>query len=151
MKSRAKKLVLTALFIAIGNILPIFTMQLPGIGNMLLPMHIPILICGFICGWNYGLLAGFITPLLRSIIFGMPPLIPTACAMAFELAAYGMITGLLYKLLPKKNIFIYIDLICAMIIGRCIWGIVSIVLYGMSENKFTWGIFMTQGFMLRPP
>lgn len=135
------KLSLSALFLSLGLVLPFLTGQIPEIGNMLLPMHIPILICGFVCGWKYGLLTGFITPLLRMMLFGMPPL-TTAIGMAFELAAYGTVTGLLYKKLPKSKFRIYVSLFSAMIIGRIIWGIVSIFIYGVSGSIFSWQIFI---------
>ena len=96
------KISFSSICIALGIILPFLTGQIPEIGSMLLPMHIPVLICGFICGWKYGLLVGLITPLLRSVSFGMPPIYPTAIAMSFELAAYGFISGLLFKIVNKK-------------------------------------------------
>ena len=141
-----KKLVWAAVFLALGLILPFFTGQIPEIGNKLLPMHIPVLICGFVCGWKYGLLVGFITPLFRSLLFGMPPLL-TAIGMAFELAAYGTVTGVLYKRLGKSKARIGLSLITAMIIGRVIWGLASIVLYGISGSAFTWQIFLAGSFL----
>jgi len=135
------KIILAGLFIALGLVMPFLTGQIPSIGSMLLPMHIPVLLVGFVCGWPYGLAVGFITPLLRSLIFGMPPPFPTAVAMAFELAVYGLATGLFYKLLPKKNVFIYVSLILSMICGRIVWGIVSLILYGFADKPFTWQIF----------
>ena len=143
MNNNVKKLVLAAFFMALGIILPFFTGQIPQIGNKLLPMHIPILLCGFICGWQYGLVVGFITPLLRSMMFGMPAIMPTAIAMAFELAAYGFMTGLLYRKLPKKKYSLYISLVGAMIVG----GIVSVVLYGIQGNAFSVQIFLAGAFM----
>ena len=115
--SSTKKVVLSGITIALGIYLPFLTGQIPSIGNMLLPMHIPILLCGFICGWKYGLITGFITPLLRSAMFTMPPMFPAAIAMAFELAAYGALTGLLYKVLPKggKNVFLSLILSLSLI------------------------------------
>lgn len=139
--SSVRRLVLSGLFLALGLVMPFLTGQIPTIGSMLLPMHIPVLLCGFICGWPYGLAVGLITPLLRSGLFGMPPLFPTAVAMAFELAVYGFCTGLFYKLLPKKNVFIYISLILSMICGRIAWGTASVVLYGFSDKPFTWQMF----------
>ncbi len=100
-----KKLVLAALFLALAYLLPFLTGRIPEIGSMLLPMHLPVLICGFVCGWPYGLAVGFVAPLLRSFTLGMPPFFPTAVAMAFELAAYGAITGICYKKLPKETAF----------------------------------------------
>lgn len=142
-KSSIKNLVLSGFFIALGLVLPFFTAQIPSIGSMLLPMHIPVLICGFVCGGPAGLLVGFVLPLFRSLLFGMPPMFPTALAMAFELAAYGFLAGLFYRLLPKKNLFIYINLILSMLIGRIIWGGVSFILFSLSGSAFTWKIFMT--------
>lgn len=136
-----KKMILSALFLALGLIMPFLTGQIPEIGGMLLPMHIPVLICGFICGWRYGLLVGFITPLLRCLLFGMPPFL-TAVAMAFELATYGAATGFFYQKLQKNKARIYLSLLIAMIAGRLVWGVVSILLYGVNRNAFTWQIFI---------
>ncbi|HOL91169.1 MAG TPA: ECF transporter S component, partial [Clostridiales bacterium] len=76
----------------------------------------------------------------RYMLFGMPPM-PNALAMAFELAVYGFCTGLFYKLLPKKNVFIYASLIISMICGRIVWGIASLIIYGLQGKAFTWQIF----------
>lgn len=140
---QTKRLVLSAFFMALGIVLPFLTGQIQQIGNMLLPMHIPVLLCGFICGWQYGLAVGLVTPLLRSALFGMPPLMPTAAAMAVELAVYGLVTGLLYRKLPKKTPYLYVSLLCAMIAGRATWGIVGIVLYGMAGSGFSVQIFLS--------
>ena len=126
---------------ALGIVLPFVTGQIPQIGSMLLPMHIPVLLCGFICGWKYGLVVGAVVPLLRSMMFGMPPMM-TAIAMAFELAVYGCVTGFLYKKLPGKKVKLYISLISAMILGRIVWGMVSLVIYGVTNAVFTWQIFI---------
>ncbi len=138
----AKHMVLAAFFLALGIIMPFLTGQIPGIGNMLLPMHIPVLVCGYVCGWQWGLAVGFVVPLLRSAMFGMPPMMPTAAAMAFELAVYGAVTGILNRVLPDKEAFVYVSLAGAMIAGRLVWGIVSIPLYGVAGKAFSWQIFM---------
>ena len=138
--SSLRRLVLSGLFIALGLVMPFLTGQIPEIGSMLLPMHIPVLVCGFVCGWPYGLAVGFITPPLRHWIFGMPPM-PNAIAMAFELAVYGFCTGLFYRLLPKRNVFVYASLILSMICGRIVWGIASLVIYGLTDKAFTWQMF----------
>lgn len=141
------KISFSSICIALGIILPFLTGQIPEIGSMLLPMHIPVLICGFICGWKYGLLVGLITPLLRSVSFGMPPIYPTAIAMSFELAAYGFISGLLFKIVNKKLNFIlsvYSTLILALIIGRIVWGFVRFGI-GMIDktNIFSLELFLS--------
>ena len=140
-KQSTKKLVLAALFLALAYLLPFLTGQIPEIGSMLLPMHLPVLICGFVCGWPYGLAVGFAAPLLRSFTLGMPPPFPTAVAMAFELAAYGVITGICYKKLPKKPLFLYVDLLAAMIGGRIVWGAAMMICLGIKGGAFTWSAF----------
>jgi|SRR5690554_197035 len=152
MNKQLKKLVLTGLFIAIGFVLPFATAQIPQIGQMLLPMHIPVLICGFVCGWRYGLIAGLILPLFRSVTLGMPPMFPIAVAMSFELAAYGLFAGLFYKYLPKKNIFVYVDLILAMVLGRIVWGAAMFLLLGFTaQAPFSWAAFMNGAFITAVP
>jgi len=146
-KLSTKKLVLSGLLLALGLVIPFLTAQIPSVGSRLLPMHIPVLLCGFVCGWPYGLIVGFIVPVFRSMLFGMPPMLPTAVAMAFELATYGCMSGLLYKLLPQKNAYIFVSLIISMICGRIIWGIVSFFLYGLSGTAFTWELFIVGSFL----
>jgi predicted membrane protein len=125
-----RNLTLSALFLALGLMLPFLTMNIPRFGSMLLPMHLPVLLCGFVCGWPWGLAVGFITPLLRSVLVGMPPILPTALAMAFELAAYGALTGLLYRALPRKVWCLYASLIAAMLGGRIVWGVAMAFIAG---------------------
>ena len=137
-----RKLILAALFLALGYVLPFFTGQVPAVGKMLLPMHIPVLLCGFVCGWQYGLLVGFVVPLFRSMLTGMPIMMPTAVGMAFELMTYGAVSGLLYGMLPRKTWSIYIALLGAMLSGRAVWGIVSILLYGIQGSMFSWQMFL---------
>ncbi|MBE6883984.1 MAG: ECF transporter S component [Ruminococcaceae bacterium] len=137
-----RKIVFSGLMLAVAFLLPFLTGQIPQVGSMLLPMHLPVMICGFACGWPWGLAVGVIAPLLRSLIMTMPPMFPTAIAMAFELAAYGVVCGLLYARFPKRNWMIYAELIVAMVLGRIVWGIVTWVLMLISGGEFTWGIFM---------
>ena len=116
------RLTYSALYLAIAMVLPLITGQIPEIGKALCPMHIPVLLCGFVCGWPWGLAVGLIAPLLRSVVFGMPVMFPGAVAMAFELATYGCLSGLLYHLLPKKAWCTYAVLVISMIAGRIVWG-----------------------------
>lgn len=140
------KITLSAMFIAIALVLPFLTGQIPAIGKMLLPMHIPVILCGFICGWQYGLVSGFVTPILRSLIFHMPTMVPTALAMAFELAAYGLICGILIKLLPKKLIYVYVALVAAMLGGRIVWGAVMMFITGITGSDFGFSAFIAGAF-----
>lgn len=147
------KISLSGMFIALAIVLPFLTGQIPDVGSMLCPMHIPILICGFILGWKYGVVVGFISPLLRSFIFTMPPLYPAAITMAFELAAYGFITGLLFEIIKKRNLLTnYIILLSAMLGGRIIWGIVRFILSLMDGTfNFTFEMFVSGAFLTAWP
>ena len=142
MKDRNRRLTFSALYLAIALVLPFITGQIPEIGAMLSPMHIPVLLCGFVCGWQWGLAVGVIAPILRSVLFGMPTLYPTAIAMTFELAVYGAVSGILYKLLPRKIWSIYVSLILAMVAGRLAWGGARYVLAGLSGSEFPVSAFL---------
>ena len=135
-KSEISMMTLSAMFLALAYILPFITGQIPQIGNMLCPMHIPVLLCGFLCGGNCGFLIGFLAPLLRSATLGAPMMFPQAVCMAFELAVYGLTAGTLYRKSPKKKTDIYIALITAMVAGRLIWGIMMFLCMGMSGGTF---------------
>lgn len=143
MKNRKliRTLTLAAMCLALAMLLPFLTMQIPKFGQALSPMHIPALLCGFICGPFWGAAVGFIAPLLRTITLHMPPLM-SAIVMAFELAAYGFFTGLLNRLLPKKPQFIYVSLIGAMIAGRIVWGIAQFFLLMAQHKGFTFSAFI---------
>lgn len=135
-KTNLKTLVLAALFLAIALVLPFLTGQIPEIGSMLCPMHIPALLCGFFCGWPWGLAVGLIAPVLRSVTFGMPPMFPTAICMALELATYGAVSGLLYSKLPRKKTSIYVSLLSAMVAGRLVWGLARFLCTGLDISAF---------------
>ncbi len=147
-KNSLQKLVLSAMFLGLGLVLPFFTGQIQQIGNMLLPMHLPVILCGLIAGWKYGLVVGAVTPVLRSAIFGMPVMYPTAIAMAFELAAYGFLVGFLFEKARWQCVkSLYRCLVAAMIGGRIVWGIVMTVILGLGENGFTLTAFLTGAFI----
>lgn len=139
------------MFLALGFVLPFLTGQIPSVGNALLPMHIPILLCGIICGWKYGLTIGFILPLLRSLLFTKPPLIPVGMAMAFELATYGAIIGIVYYLLKKQTYSVFVALIAAMIAGRIVFGIATFVILGLTAKTYTLPMFFSATFITAIP
>ncbi|MBQ4543558.1 MAG: ECF transporter S component [Clostridia bacterium] len=138
---KSKRLILSAVFLSLGIVLPFLTGQIKEIGDTLLPMHIPVMLCGLICGWKYGLAVGFLTPVLRGVIVGMPPLYPNAVWMAFELATYGFTIGFLYNRFHK----IYISLIISMLSGRIVWGVVKAILLGVADKPFTIEAFIAGG------
>lgn len=147
MKSLSKTLVLPAMFIAIGLVLPFFTGQIPQIGQMLLPMHIPVLLCGFICGWQSGAVVGFVLPLLRSLLFGAPAFYPMATGMAFELMTYGLVGGLYSLSKWKCMLALYRSLVIAMLAGRIVWGVVQTIQMGVFGNGFTVQMFLAGAFI----
>lgn len=151
MKKTVKNLTLSAMFLALCMILPVITGGVPRIGNAISPMHIPVLICGFVCGWQYGAAVGFIAPLMRSLLFSMPPMYPIAVSMAFELAAYGLLCGLLYKAFPKKNVYIYPALIISMLGGRAVWGITRFIMAGLGGSEFNMAMFVAGAFTQAVP
>ncbi len=136
------RLVYSAICLALCMVLPFLTGQIPQIGQMLSPMHIPVFLCGFMCGWPWGLAVGFIAPLLRGAVFGIPVLVPGGISMAFELATYGLIAGILYRVFPKKLPYIYLTLVIGMISGRIVWGIVRFIVSGVTQSEFTFEMFM---------
>lgn len=147
-----QKLVLAAMFLAIGHILPFFTGQIPQIGRMLLPMHIPVLLCGLVCGWQYGLAVGFVLPIMRSMIFSMPLMFPDAVSMAFELATYGGVVGYLFSRARWQCILsLYRCMFMAMICGRIVWGIVRMACMGLGADVFTVKAFLTGAFINAVP
>ncbi|NLD83202.1 MAG: ECF transporter S component [Clostridiales bacterium] len=139
---QVRRLTFAALYLALALVLPFITGQIPEIGAALCPMHIPVLLCGFMCGWPWGLSVGFIAPLLRSVLFGMPAMFPGAVAMAFELAVYGGMAGFLYQKLPRKKGISYAVLLISMLAGRVVWGAVRVILAGLSGSTFTWALFL---------
>ena len=141
-----RRLTYAALYLAIAIVLPFITGQIPEIGSALCPMHIPALLCGFMCGWPWGMAVGFIAPLLRSVMFGMPTMFPGAVAMAFELAVYGGMAGFLQQKLPRRKGVTFAVLLISMIMGRIVWGTVRVVLAGLSGSTFTWELFLAGAF-----
>ncbi len=137
MKNNIKNITYTALSLALCMVLPFLTGQIKEIGDSLLPMHLPVLLCGFLCGWPYGLLVGLIAPYLRSILFGMPPFYPNALWMALELATYGFVSGLLYKKFSNCTVkSIYLSLIPALLAGRVVLAIAKAILLTMGNKTF---------------
>lgn len=149
-------LVISAALLAIGLVLPFLTGQIPTIGRVISPLHIPVLICGLCCGWKWGLGVGIVLPLLRALIFGMPAFPNTALPMAFELGMYGLLTGLLYplflSLFRQKNHLpaLLAALVIAMIGGRIAGGGAKALLltFGLigTRDPYTFSAFFTSYF-----
>ncbi|MDF2566977.1 MAG: transporter component [Oscillospiraceae bacterium] len=143
MRNQTKNLVFAAIFLALAIVVPMLGHF---DGQVFLPMHIPVLLCGFVCGWKYGGACGLIAPLVSAFITGMPPLFPMAICMMFELCAYGILSAILYK---KLNI--YDSLIGAMIGGRIVGGIASAVLMGAAGIPYGFEAFIAGAFVTALP
>ncbi|MDD2504365.1 MAG: ECF transporter S component, partial [Clostridia bacterium] len=161
-KNTTLHLVLAAMFTALGILLPIVLSPVPAVGQVILPMHIPVLLCGFILGKEYGTLVGFIVPLLSTAFTGKPPLYPVAVSMALELAAYGFFAGLLYKEInlnklisfigaKKINLNVFVSLIGAMLAGRLVMGVANVVLLGIKGKSYAFSAFIAGAFVTAWP
>ena len=125
-----KKSIITAVCIALCYVLPLMFHGIQNAGSIFCPMHIPVFICGLICGWPYGLLCGIAGPLLSSALTGMPPaaMLPS---MMVELAVYGAVAGLMMKLVHTKSTYadLYISLITAIVCGRVLAGVAKALIF----------------------
>ena len=140
------RMIYSSMLLALAILLPFLTSQIPHIGRMLAPMHIPVILCGFICGRGWGLAVGACAPILRSLMFGSPVMMPNAVGMACELAVYGFASGALYKALPKNIFYHYLTLIASMLAGRAVWGLVRFLLAGLQNTEFTFSAFLAGAF-----
>ena len=150
------KITTNGLLLALGWLLPMFTGQIQLFGNMLCPMHIPVMIGGILLGWQSGLFLGIVIPLTRSLMFGMPVMYPNAVGMAFELATYGVVTGVAFRLLRKTKLHIILQVVLAllpaMIIGRGVWGLTRWIFTLISTDlKFSFKMFLTGAFVTAWP
>ena len=146
-----RRMVYAAMFLAIALLLPFLTGQIPQIGGMLLPMHLPVLLCGFVCGPLWGGAVGLVCPMLRHVFFGMPPVL-TAITMTAELCAYGVLSGLFHRIFrklfgEKSMLAVYAALVLAMIGGRIIWGLASSALMLAGQTEFSAAAFFAGGFV----
>lgn len=148
MKRSTQQLVFAALCLAAGIALPFVTGQIPFIGNLLLPMHIPVFVCAFCSTKYYATTVGFALPLLRSMLFGVPSFFPNAVAMAIELAIYALVASIIYQAIGKRTVSaIYISMLPAMLIGRVAWGIARFLMLGFSSQPFTLPYFAAEAFV----
>ena len=138
-----RNLAYAAVCLALCLALPFLTGQIPEVGNMLCPMHLPVLLAGFLCGPWWGALVGAVAPVYRFFLFGMPPIFPTGFAMCFELAVYGLVSGWLYRRLPEKRGCVYSALLAAMVSGRVVWGLVMKMVATAGTDGFTWAMFLS--------
>ena len=141
-----KKLTLSSVCIALCVVLPVAFHSIPDGGSIFLPMHIPVLICGMLCGWPYGLLCGLMGPMLSSLITGMPPAAYLP-AMMVECGTYGAVSGLVLKQVHTKNLYIdlYAALITAMLAGRIVSGIAKALIFspGLALSAWVTASFVT--------
>lgn len=150
MNNTTKKITYSGVLLALCILLPFLTFQQQQLGNMFSLIHIPVLLCGFVCGWQYGLIVGLMAPLLRHFFVGMPPF-DAAVLMTIELAAYGAFAGVLYKSMPKKNVSIYVTLILSMILGRLAYGAAGFAFAKLLNIDFTIALFITKAFVNAVP
>ena len=136
--SNVKKSIITAVCIALCYVIPLMFHGIQNAGNIFCPMHIPVFICGLICGWQYGLLCGIAGPALSSALSGMPP-VAILPSMMVELAAYGTAAGLMMKLVRTKSTYadLYISLIVAIVCGRVLAGLAKALIFARGSYSMS--------------
>ena len=136
--SNVKKSIITAVCIALCYVIPLMFHGIQNAGNIFCPMHIPVFICGLICGWQYGLLCGIAGPALSSALSGMPP-VAILPSMMVELAAYGTAAGLMMKLVRTKSTYadLYISLIAAIVCGRVLAGLAKALIFARGSYSMS--------------
>ncbi len=134
--SSVKRGCIAAVCVALCCVLP-QAFHTVGLGSTLSPMHIPVLLCGLVCGGMYGLLCGILGPLLSSVLTGMPPA-AALVGMLPELAVYGLVAGLLLNRIRTGKLYadLYIALGVAMFLGRVAGGIAK-ALFFTGEGGYT--------------
>ena len=137
--SPIKRLTLSALCIALCVVLPMAFHVIPNAGSVMLPMHIPVLLCGLVCGWQYGLLCGLLGPLVSSVLTGMPPaaVLP---GMMVECGMYGCVGGLMMERIRTGSLYadLYISLPTAMLAGRILSGIAKALILAPGTSFTAW-------------
>ena len=149
--SQILKLVISGLCLALAYVLPFLTGSNQRLGQMFLPMHIPVLLCGFLCGWYWALGVGIIAPIFRGLTIGAPAIPLPALPMAFELATYGVVAGVMHRVLPKKKPFIYVSLLISMVSGRIINGIVNAIFMGAYGKPYGFEAFISGALIWAMP
>ena len=150
-KKSLLKLAFAGVCLALCLLLPFLTANSQTLGNLLCLMHIPVLLCGFICGWQYGLAVGATAPLLRNLLFGMPPFPTVAVPMMAELAVYGLLTGLIYRILPRKMGYVYLNLILSLTAGRIVSVLTKYALYALGQTQFSLSMVLKMNFITTLP
>ena len=147
--SPVRRMVMAALCVALCVVLPIAFHTIPDAGSVFLPMHIPVLLCGLICGWPYGLACGLLGPVLSSLVTGMPPAayLPP---MIVECAVYGAVCGLMLKIVRtgRPTADLYIALVTAMLAGRVVSGIAKALIF---SPGMAMGVWITSSFITALP
>lgn len=153
--NQVTKMVISAVLLAVGMVLPLLLGQVQVLGQAISPLHIPALLCGLTCGWPWGVGVGIVLPLLRSAVFGFPVMIPTAASMSVELGVYGLLTGLLYPVLRKiikggklgHLPAMLAAMVIAMVVGRLAGGAMQAILLGMNGKPYNMTMFVNSYFI----
>lgn len=128
--SLVKKSIVTAVCIALCYVLPLLFHGVQNAGQVFLPMHLPVFLCGLVCGWPFGLLCGLAGPALSSALTSMPT-VAILPVMMIELAVYGTISGLMMRLVRTKCTYadLYISLLVAILSGRVVAGLAKALIF----------------------
>lgn len=127
-RSTSKTVVYTGLFLALGILLPqmFHFLPLPNAGKVLLPMHIPAILAGYLLGSRSGAIVGFLSPVISCMLFQMPPVL-TMPIMAVEIMCYGIAAGIVNKKIKSA----YLGLALVMICGRIASGLMYVIMINL--------------------
>ena len=148
--SPVKQITVCAACVALCYVLPV-ALHPFGLGQVLSPMHLPVLLCGLVCGGFYGAVCGLVGPILSSVLSGMPPA-SALVSMLPELMVYGLVSGLAMKLIhTKKSVAdVYIALTAAMVLGRVAGGIAKALFY-TGGSGFSLSLWVSSYFVATLP
>jgi niacin transporter len=148
--TKTKRLIFAGLCVALGVVLPVAFHSVANAGSIFLPMHIPVLLCGLVCGWPFGLACGALVPLLSSLFTGMPP-VAMLPSMVCELAVYGFVSGLLMRHIKTGKLLVdlYLSLIGAMLAGRFVFGLLNALIF--RAGSYSLPVWLTAAFVTALP
>jgi len=136
--SKTKKIISTAVCIAMCVVLPIALHAIPNVGSLISPMHVPVFICALVCGPFWGVVCGLVGPFLSSVITQMPP-IAYLPSMLVELAVYGFACGIIMRYIKTGRLYadIYISLGVSMVLGRIAAGLVKAFIFSAGSYSIS--------------
>ncbi len=143
--SNQKRALFAAACTLLGLVLHLVLSLVPNGEIHLAPLQLPVLLCGLVCGWPFGLLCGLCTGGLGALLPGMLPLLPR---MLLELCAYGAISGLMMRFVHTRRLFadLYLSLAGAQLLGRAAAGAANAFFFFAGE--YSAALWLRESFLI---